>query len=250
MTKQESRIAKNEFGTGASTAGCWIESTIGAPTECPEDWTAESYRFGPHTIRLVQPRNPDRLLDDPTVQRASNATDYMPYWAFVWPGAPLLADRIASQAWPPSTRAVEIGCGLGLAGLVALAAGLQVMFSDYSPAALALAEHNARLNGFDQFSTRIVDWRAPPHEPFDVVLGADVLYEQRCLPDVLRVLDAMLAPGGIALLSDPGRAVADDFETLARKQGYEVRSEPAETRIDLKRVVRGRIFQVSRQPPL
>jgi predicted nicotinamide N-methyase len=243
-------MAKNESGLGTSMAGSWIESTIGPPTECPEDWTTESYRFGPYTIRLAQPRNPDGLLDDPTVQRASKATDYMPYWAFVWPGAPLLADRIASQAWPPGTRAVEIGCGLGLAGLAALAAGLNVTFSDYSPAALALAAHNARLNGFDQFATRIVDWQSPPREPFDVVLGADVLYERRCLPDVLRVLDAMLATGGVALLADPERAVADGFETLARNQGYVVRCEPAETRMDLKRVIRGRIFRVSRRPPL
>lgn len=226
----------------------WIERTIGLPSESPDDWVTVPYRFAGHKILLARPREPDRLLDDPSVQQASKTSDYMPYWAYLWPGAMLLAERVLSGTWSPGTRAIEIGCGLGLAGLAALRAGLRVTFSDYSPAAIALASHNARLNGCDQFTTRIVDWQQPPHEQFDVVLGADVLYERRCLPDVLRVLDAMLATNGEALLSDPERVVADEFETRAREQGYAVHREPAETRVEMGRVIRGRIFRVSRRP--
>jgi predicted nicotinamide N-methyase len=122
-----------------------------------------------------------------------------------------------------------------------------VTFTDYSPAALALAAHNARLNGFDQFATCIVDWQQPPREQYSVILGADVLYERRCLPDVLRVLDRMLVPSGEALLSDPDRAIADDFEPLARSRGYAVQCEPSEARVESGRVIRGRIFRVSRR---
>jgi predicted nicotinamide N-methyase len=224
----------------------WIETTIGLPDEQPGDWVTVPYRIGRHEILLARPREPDRLLDDPAVQRASKSRDYMPYWAYVWPGATLLAKRILSETWTPGACAIEIGCGLGLAGLVALRAGLHVTFTDYSPAALALAAHNARLNGFDRFETRIVDWQSPPREPFDVILGADVLYERRCLPDVLGVLGAMLAPEGKALLADPDRAVADEFESLASQRGYDVRCESAETRTESGREIRGRIFRVSR----
>ena len=229
-----------------SATGDWIESTIGRPSQRPDDWVTVPFRFGVHEILLARPREPDRLLDDPSVQQASRTNDYMPYWAYLWPGATLLAERVLSAKWPSGTRAIEIGCGLGLAGLAALRAGLRVTFSDYSPAALALAEHNARLNGFDQFETRIIDWQAPPPEPFDIVLGADVLYEPRCLPDVLRVLDAMLATNGEALFADPERAVADEFEALARNRGYAVRCETAETRMESVGAIRGRIFRVSR----
>ncbi len=224
----------------------WIESSITSPAERPEDWVTVPIRFGDREILLARPRDPDRLLDDPAVQRASRENAYMPYWAFLWPGARLLAEYILSQVWPPGTRAAEIGCGLGLAGLAALATGMHVTFTDYSPAALALATHNARLNRFDQFATRIVDWQDPPREPFDLLLGADDLYEPRCLGDVLRVLDAMLARAGVALLSDPDRAVADAFPEQARARGYAVNCTAVESVAEDRRVIRGRIFRVTR----
>jgi predicted nicotinamide N-methyase len=184
---------------------------------------------------IAQPKEPDRLLDDPTVLAASKSNDYMPYWAYLWPGATLLASYIVSHEMPPAARVLEIGCGLGLAGLAALASGSRVTFSDYSPAALAMAEHNARLNGFVHFTTQIIDWNDPPSEQYGRILGADVLYEGPCVTGVLRVLRSMLAPGGEAWLSDPGRSVADSFVELARNQGYTA---------DALLVQSGRIFRV------
>jgi predicted nicotinamide N-methyase len=224
----------------------WIETAIGSPADRPHEWVTEKYRFGGREILLARPINPDVLLDDPAVQSASRETDYMPYWAYVWPGALLLAERLSSHCWPRDWRAIEIGCGLGLAGLAALATGLHVTFSDYSPAALALARYNASLNGFSRFEVRVMDWQAPARETFELVLGADVLYESRCLTDVLRVLDATLSPGAQALLSDANRAVADPFESLAVSHGYEVACSPAQARASDGRKIQGRIFTVQR----
>ena len=223
----------------------WIEKSIGPPDDSPEDWIIEPYQFGSHRIRLAQPRLPDRLLDDPLVLQASAENDYMPYWAYVWPGALLLAEYVLKRTWPEGTRAIEIGCGLGLAGLAGLVAGLHVTFTDYSPAALALASHNARLNEFSHFETKFLDWQDPAGESYDVVLGADVLYESRCLPDVLRVLDRTLAPGAVALLSDPCRAVADPFPVLARARGFAVECEPVTAQSQAGKVLNGRIFRLS-----
>jgi len=78
-----------------------------------------------------------------------------------------------------------------------------------------LAAHNARQHGFAQFATRLIDWNNPP-AILRTYPGADVLYETRCLADVLNVLDAMLAAGGEAGLSDPaGRGRC--FPNRARK---------------------------------
>src|ERR1700743_1361829 len=49
-------------------------------------------RAGSATIRLVRPAEPDRLLDDGDVHRLNHEDDYMPYWAYLWPGAYLLAE--------------------------------------------------------------------------------------------------------------------------------------------------------------
>src|SRR5947209_19096196 len=75
----------------------------------------------------------------------------MPYWSDIWPSARMLAKVIERESWPAGQRALEIGCGLGLPGVVALSKGLHVTFSDYHPLALHYAERNARLNGFERF---------------------------------------------------------------------------------------------------
>src|SRR5262245_6825643 len=213
----------------------WIESSLASPSDAPEEWVVRSHRCGERELQLVQPRYPDRLLDDPMVLEASRASDYMPYWAYLWPGAILLADFVTSRKLPSDTRVLEIGCGLGLAGLAALANGMQVTFSDYSPAALSLAAHNASLNGFTNFMVRLIDWQNPPLDRYDLILGADLLYEARCLEDVLRVLHGMLSAHGIAWLSDPGRSVADDFAHRARNRGFAVKEYAAQS---------GRIFEI------
>jgi predicted nicotinamide N-methyase len=216
------------------------------PDKAPDAWRIERHRIGGRELLLARPRDPDRLLDDPAVQQASRATDYMPYWAYLWPGARLLAEYVLAQEVQAPGRVIEIGCGLGLAGLAALAANMDVTFSDYAPAALALAAHNARLNGFDRFTTRLIDWQDPPREPFPLILGADVLYEPRCVTDVLRVLDRMLDESGEAWLSDPHRAVADEFPPLAERESFAVDIVPVQGVFENDRIASGRVFRVRR----
>ena len=114
-------------------------------------------------VRMVRPSEPDRLLDDPGVLAWNRCDDYMPYWAYLWPGAFLLAEVVAREPWRDGESALEIGCGLGLAGLVALSRGLRVRFTDYDEAPLRFVAQSAAANGFDpaRFSTARLDWRAP-----------------------------------------------------------------------------------------
>src|SRR5436190_10418706 len=86
----------------------------------------------------------------------------MPYWSDLWPAARMLAKVLVRETWPDGQRALEVGCGLGLPGVVALAKGLRVVFSDYHALALRYARRNALLNGFDEFEVLRLDWRQPP----------------------------------------------------------------------------------------
>src|SRR5215472_2380055 len=101
------------------------------------------------TFWIDHPDESDRLLDDPVIRSAFAADEYLPYWADLWPAARMLAKAILREPWMPGLEALEIGCGLGLPGIVALSRGLRVTFSDYDPCALRFAADNARLNGFD-----------------------------------------------------------------------------------------------------
>ncbi len=190
--------------------------------------------FGSRPIRLVRPTDPDRMLDDPGVREWNRRDDYMPYWAYLWPAAYLLAEAVIREPWPEETEArpieaLEIGCGLGLAGLAGLARGLRVQFSDYDPAALDYVARSAAENGFDRsrFTTRLLDWRNLPDERFAVILGADVIYEARLVPLVADVLEKMLAPGGLGLIGSPYRVAAQGFPEAVAARGLLCRAEPA-----------------------
>jgi predicted nicotinamide N-methyase len=201
---------------GSSSARNGVTSHMGDGIETTYDGAV---RISPvvvegRSIWLARPADPDRLLGCKRVQSLNAHNDYMPYWAYLWPGAYLLAVAVAREPWLSGREALEIGCGLGLAGLVGVAAGLKVVFSDYDAAPLRFVAQSARENGFDPsaYSTRMVDWSDPPNERFEIILGADVLYERRLVPLVVNLIKRTLAPGGVALLAGPYRVATDDLE--------------------------------------
>src|SRR5947209_18597025 len=113
--------------------------------------TREKVIIEERTYLIDRPAQSDRLLDHPAVHEAFDRDEYMPYWADLWPAARMLAKAILREPWTPGTEALEIGCGLGLPGIAALASGLHVTFSDYDATALRFAGMNAQANGFGGF---------------------------------------------------------------------------------------------------
>jgi predicted nicotinamide N-methyase len=172
------------------------------------------------TFVLARPSDSDKLLDHPAIRSAFAADEYMPYWVDLWPAARMLAKVIARETWGDGARqleALEIGCGLGLPGIVALSRGLRVTFSDYDATALRFAADNARANGFTDFRTLQLDWRYPPADlRVPVVLGSDLVYEIRNVAPLVGLIKHVLLPGGVCLLTDQDRIPANVLrETLA-----------------------------------
>jgi predicted nicotinamide N-methyase len=208
--------------------------------------TVSVLEFAGRSIRLVRPADPDRLLEAPDVWAWNDRDDYMPYWAYLWPGAFLLAEAVARQPWPPGQRALEIGCGLGLAGMVGMAAGLRVHFTDYDETSLRFVARSAAENGFDpaSFSTGRLDWRDLPDRRYPVILGADVLYERRLVPLVVGVLDRMLEPSGIALVAGPYRVATEDLEPALAAAGLRCEARPQTARDEAGESVRGTLHRI------
>lgn len=167
------------------------------------------------TFLVERPGESDRLLDQPAVHSAFARDEYMPYWADLWPAARMLAKAILHETWQPATEALEIGCGLGLPGIVALSLGLRVTFSDYDACALKFAADNARLNGLTDFRTLQLDWRRPPADlRVPVILASDLVYELRNVEPLVEFIRTVLAPGGVCLLTDQDRIPAHALRAL------------------------------------
>jgi predicted nicotinamide N-methyase len=158
------------------------------------------------TFVITRPSDGDRLLDHPAVRAAFAADEYMPYWVDLWPAARMLAKVILREQWQPGLEALEVGCGLGLPGVVGLSVGMRVTFSDYDATALRYAAANARANGFADFKTLQLDWRHPPAGlQVPVILAADLIYELRNVAPLVGLIKQVLAPGGVALVTDQDR---------------------------------------------
>jgi predicted nicotinamide N-methyase len=145
----------------------------------------------------------------------------LPYWADLWPSAVALARYSTQHLQLAGQRVLELGCGLGLVGVVAALQGAHVLCTDYEAEALAFARHNARRNACRQVRFRLVDWRQPAlRRRYDIIFASDVIYEARHFGPLVALLQRYLARAGCAIFAEPGRPNAVPFFALLRQRGF------------------------------
>ena len=112
-------------------------------------------------------------------------------------------------------RTLELGCGLALPSLAAALAGGRVLATDWSPQAVALVARQRRAQRARRRAPSSPTGRAPAalleRAPWDLVLGADLLYERRNAELLLRLLPRLLGHSSELWLADPGRPPAAPF---------------------------------------
>ena len=177
--------------------------------------------LGGRDLTVLRPRDSEALIDE----HAFEHEEFLPYWAELWPSGQALARRVAVRALH-GARTLELGCGLGLPSLAAALAGGRALATDWSPQAIELLLDNAARNGIALEAAR-ADWADPAalveRGPWDLVLGADLLYERRNADLLLGLLPRLLGPASELWLADPGRPPAGPFLEAAAAT-FEVRS--------------------------
>lgn len=199
------------------------------------------------TFVISRPSESDRLLDHPNVRSAFAVDEYMPYWADLWPAARMLAKALLRETWPSGQRALEVGCGLGLPGIAALAMGLHVTFSDYDATALRFAADNARANGFQHFQTLQMDWRYPPENvQFPIILASDLIYEMRNIAPLVALIQKMLDPGGVCLLTDQDRVPSHVLRDTLTAEGLPFTTKIMRAGEPGGRRLKGTLYRITR----
>lgn len=161
-------------------------------------------------------RDQDRLL------AAASEFEVFPFGLLLWESGVVMGEEVVESSSCPG-RVLELGAGAGLGGIVAAAQGAGVVQTDHCLEALALARRNARANGVTGIEQRLGDWTDWRDESqYDLVCGADILYEPALYGDILRVLERAVRPGGRAILTDPGRTHAGRFVNDLRSGGWTV----------------------------
>jgi predicted nicotinamide N-methyase len=193
----------------------------GLPAGAVSDVVEETVVVGGRPLRLLRPRDGDAVLDELLAEDDPDE-DRLPFWTQLWPSGTALAQAIAARPLA-GRRVLELGCGLGLVGVTAARAGATVTVVDRSPEAIAFATLNAERNGVTlQAAVRAFDQprRLLAEAPWDLVLAADVLYEQRNVPVLLWLLPRLVAQDGEVWLADPGRPMLSRFLAGAEATGW------------------------------
>ncbi len=180
-----------------------------------------SIPIGSLNVRMLAPRG----QEDPGSR--------ISFWWGITSSAIALARHIEAGGSLRGHRVIELGCGLGLAGITAGLLGADVLFTDYVPEALAFAHKNAQMNGLTDQAVKsaLLDWEDPGEiEPQSLVLGSEILYDYFFHGSLIKLLKIILQPGGKIILADRKRLVVTRFLGRLVDQGFrceETRSQVA-----------------------
>lgn len=102
-----------------------------------------------------------------------------PLFGLLWPSGQILAKLMAEREISQE-RILELGCGLGLASLVAHRRGANITASDFHPMAADFMQENLRLNAMSTLPFIRTGWQDICAElgRFELIIGSDVLYER------------------------------------------------------------------------
>ncbi len=146
----------------------------------------------------------------------------LPYWATLWDSALILSGvLLADNLIAPGESVLELGCGLGLVSSIACLKHARVTATDYQRDALKFAQLNGLQIAGVAPRTMFIDWRAPPQDQhYATLLGADLVYEPRFFDPLIAAFDALLAPGGRVLFSEPNRIIGRSFFDYLHSAGW------------------------------
>ncbi len=196
------------------------------------------------SFSFLLPKSIDRFVDPDDVFH-----DF-PLWSKIWEASIVLADYLAGITAEPEKRFLEIGTGLGVAGIVASSFGRQVTMTEYNTDALNFVHANAQINlplHDSKLEVIKLDWNMPQLEgSFDYIVGSEVIYHERDFQPIFGLFKTYLRPGGEVILAERVRKTSLEFFRQMQQffhisaQKKTLRSEHEEVRVMLCRMqIRG-----------
>jgi len=178
-----------------------------------------------------------QLLENPKIQNVTKCNycgkSRGNFWDETWPSALALSKYLANEL-PlkrlEDCRALVIGCGIGLEGMVLAKLGANVTFQDHVPEALQLVSQNCLLNEIESFQTICCCLKDSKNVQnigkYDLVIGSDILYYFLYIGEWVwmeSLLKNTLKTNGWALFSDPIRFNETDFFRSLANASFQVK---------------------------
>lgn len=204
------------------------------------DVKTSKYSVGTEWITITMVNDTNRLLDEMSIEDHLLETNF-PFWAELWPSAIVLARYIWSNVDFQGEQVLELGCGLGLVGIVAQKKQAKVLMTDYNDDALMFARYNARKNGCEDIQFRSMDWQDPnlDNQKFKYIIASDIIYEEQNWLPIVNIFNSHLEEHGEAMIAEPNRPNAKGFFEILQCEGFNF------TRIPKTVCLNGRASRVS-----
>lgn len=192
-------------------------------------------KFRPDTSRIgvegrefkfYVPSDLESLIDENTSPK-----DF-PLWARIWEPSVVLGLHMSTISPSPTRACLEIGAGLGVAGIIAACFGHRVTLTEYDTNALEFARANAKLNNCERIEIRKLDWHHPDLEGrFDLIFGSEVVYREEDFTPLENLFKRYLAPGGVIILAEGlRRSSMEFFQTMS--DSYKIKAKKKVLRSD------------------
>ncbi len=191
----------------------------------------ETYTIAGRAYAFTRVADPEQVLDQVIAAEGRGEVGRMPYWAELWESAIGIGEWLHQHpATAAGKRVLDLGCGMGFAGMIAASLGATVTFVDIEAQSLEFALLNA-LAWSERVSARPVDWQTDRMDDrYDLILGADVLYDRAQWEYLNDFWLHHLAPDGAVLLGEPTRPNGAPFPDWIRLCGWKL--ELSEVRLE------------------
>ncbi|MFT4677305.1 MAG: putative nicotinamide N-methyase [Patiriisocius sp.] len=186
----------------------------------------ETLVFGELSLHLCMLSDRQQFSDDDGEAEAVGiSSSQWPLFGVVWSSGHALAEYLLTMD-VCGKRILEVGCGIAVGSLVLNRRGADITAMDYHPEVSKFLERNVELNGDPAIKFVQGNWNdeLPELGEFDVIVGSDLLYEERHVEQLAAFVVRKLALGGQAVITDPGRGFRGRFARKLEAAGFDYQS--------------------------
>lgn len=157
--------------------------------------------IGEKRLKLYGVKINDSFVDN-LLQHGEKGTNSFPFWVKIWEASIVLADHLIQIGIQKDQKILEVGAGMGIAGLFLSAFGYDVTITDYDEDALELLRINAKQNNLNNVSVVKLDWNDPDIKgKYDIICGSELVYKEVDIAPVINLIQRYIRPKGVVFLS-------------------------------------------------
>jgi predicted nicotinamide N-methyase len=151
-------------------------------------------------LQFLQAKEIESALDSVCIGEEGSAE--FPFWLKIWEASVVLANFLSRIPKDDNEEWLEIGAGMGVAGIFAAAFGHRTTITDYNEDAIKFAQANATLNGLENIKFALLDWTRPTvANQYDYIIGSEVIYKDDLFDPLMQLFKTLLSPGGTIFLA-------------------------------------------------